>query len=82
MPAVDAGSVEHVDEEEFITPKEIARRWRCSAPYVYGLLKTGKLPYYALGRQKRVRRIELLEYEQRQRAVDGPVPALESDPKV
>ena len=47
----------------FLTPKELAARWRLGRSTVYELLARGELPYYRLGKTVRIALADVETYE-------------------
>lgn len=48
----------------FLTPKELAARWRLGLSTIYALKDTGHLPFYQLGGAIRFRLEDVEAYEQ------------------
>jgi excisionase family DNA binding protein len=47
----------------FLTPRELAARWRLGRSTVYELLTRGELPYYRLGKTVRIALADVEAYE-------------------
>lgn len=55
-----------IDHPIFLTPAEVAQRWKCSAAHVRKMIDNGELPAFrAGGKLLRVREADLEAYEQR-----------------
>jgi excisionase family DNA binding protein len=48
----------------FLTPNELAARWRLERSTVHELLSRGELPYYQIGGAIRVKWDDILAYEE------------------
>lgn len=46
------------------TPETLAEHWSCSAQHVRDLVRAGKLPAFRVGRLIRIRREDVLAFEQ------------------
>jgi excisionase family DNA binding protein len=47
----------------FLTPRELAARWRLGRSTVYELIARGELPYYRLGKTLRIALADIEAYE-------------------
>ena len=48
----------------FLTPRELAARWRLGRSIVYELLSRGELPYYQIGGAIRLKLADVVAYEE------------------
>lgn len=58
----DFPSLEELITREAISPRELARIWGCSPATVYGVLSTGELDSFVVGRRRFVTREARLRF--------------------
>lgn len=57
-------------DHEFLKPDEVGRLLRCGRTKIYELLQTGEIPSYRVGKNRIVRRTEVLAWLNRHQ--EGP----------
>jgi excisionase family DNA binding protein len=65
-------------EKQLLTVADVAERLKCSGSFVYGLLKSGEMKHYVLGKGQggvRISEEQLQDYlKRRERGGEGPAP--------